>query len=129
MFKNIFTVTIMTLSSLILVTVLGCSLFVDAITPCYIPPELAKVIDESPTSFLPYTTVFDAQRMLRKINYLTEGLVIGVGAARELQSNVLNPTGPLGLLLVGGPALTIGALGISKPKDKKKITELQNGKG
>jgi len=120
--------TILTLASLILVVLLGCSTVLDAITPCYIPPELGKFVNEPMTTFVPYTTVFDAERMLRKTQYLLGGLQIGMEGAREFQRNVFDPTGPLALLFVGGPALAIGALGISKPKDKQKIMELQNGK-
>ena len=127
MLSKILQTTVITLAALILVVLMGCSMVLDAITPCYIPPQLGEFVDEPMTSFVPYTTVFDAERMLRKMNYFAGGLKISVAGSRELQQNVFNPTGPLGLLMVGGPALALGALGISKPKDKKTIEGLKNG--
>lgn len=129
MFSKIFQTTVVTLAVLILTVIMGCSLAMDAVTPCYVPPQLKPFADEPLLFFIPYTTVFDAERILKKMYFFESGLNISISASRELQSNVFNPTGPLGLLMVGGPALALGALGISKPKDKKKIVELEkNGK-
>ncbi len=136
--SKLFSVIIITLASLILVVLLGCSMVQDAFTPTWVNPDAAVAADEPLTSFLPLTTLFDAQRILRKLqyiqsqkmleyDYLTNGLHMSIQAGREFQANVFDPTGPLGLLLVGGPALTLGAFGFSKPSDKKKIMELQNG--
>lgn len=125
MFSKIIQTTVITLAVLILTIVMGCSLVMDAITPCYVPAELGTFVGEDMTSFVPYTTVFDAERMLRKMYYLAEGVNMGITGAREFQAKVFNPAGPLGLLMVGGPALALGALGISKPKDKKKLVELE----
>jgi len=126
--KKLLQTTVIILAGIIALVFIGCTTVQDAITPCYIPPELGKFVDEPMTSFVPYTTVFDAERILRKMQYLASGLRISIIGAREFQRNVFNPTGPLGLLLVGGPMCALGAYGISKPKDKKEIEELRNGK-
>jgi len=129
MLSKILQTTVISLAALILVVLMGCSMALDAITPCYIPSELARMVDEPLTTWpIPYTSVFDAERILRKLYFLGEGLNISIAGSREFQVTVLNPTGPLGLLMVGGPALALGALGISKPKDKKTIEGLKNGK-
>lgn len=127
MLSKILNTTVITLASLILFLVMSCSLMMDAVTPCYIPKELAKTIDEPLTSLMPYTSIFDAERILRKVEYLTGGLQLGLISARELQQNVFNPAGPLGLLLVGSPAFALGSFLVSKPKDKKIIEGLKNG--
>jgi hypothetical protein len=129
MFKKLMYTTVITLATLILTVVMGCSTVLDAFTPCYIPPQLVELGGEELWSPVPYTTLWDAQRVLRKVNYLTEGLAIGMAGARELQANLFDPTSPLGLLMVGAPSFTLGSLLISKPKDKKKIVELENGNG
>ena len=53
---------------------------------------------------------------------------LSVLAGEELRSTIFSPDGLLSLLLIGGPALALGTYGISKPKDRKEIEELKNGK-
>lgn len=126
--KKLLTTTIVVLAGLIVFLFIGCSSLMDAVTPCYISPELARMVDEPLTTWpIPYTSVFDAERILRKLYYLADGLNISIEGAREFQQNTFSPTGPLSLLLVGGPSLALGAYGISKPKDKKEIERLKNG--
>ncbi len=124
MFSKVFQTTVITLASLILVVLLGCSTVLDAVTPCYIPEQLEYTGEL--WSPVPYTTLWDAERIARRTYFLLEELDIGITAAREFQHHLFNPTGPLGLLLVGGPAFGLGSLLISKPKDKKRITELEH---
>ena len=129
MFSKVIGTAVITLASLMLVVLLGCSAISDAFTPCYIPSELVTVTGGDLWSPVPYTTLWDAERIALRTYFYLDELNISMKGAREFQAYILNPTGPLGVLLVGGPALTLGALGISKPKDKKKIAELQNGNG
>lgn len=124
--------------------ILGCSAFMDAVTPCYIPPASLDYINETdPTIFLPWTTLFDAKQIDMKVDFvhifnqttdkLNYGFVKGlntfhIGAAEQLQATLFSPEGPIGLLLPTLMGGTLGALLISKPGDKKKIVELENGK-
>lgn len=124
--KKLLSTTIIVLAGLIVFLFVGCSTLMDVVTPCYIPPELAETIDEPLTTWpIPYTSVFDAERILRKLHYWAEGLNISIAGAREFQQNVFNPTGPLSFLMIGGPLFAAGAYGVSKPKDRKRIVELE----
>ena len=119
---------------------LGCASIQDAITPCYISPTSLKYARAEPTTFLPFTTLWDAKRVNAKMDYIhlsnqtvdelqykfLKGLgIVHMAAAQEFQSTIFSPTGPIGLLF---PALAGGSLGtflLSKPSDKKKIAELE----
>lgn len=124
-FRSFAQTTIIVLAGIIALVFIGCATVQDAITPCYIPPELVKVYGDNLWSPVPYTTLWDAERIARKTYFLLEGLNISTAGAREFQRNVFNPAGPLGLLMIGGPALALGTYGISKPKDKREIDELK----
>ncbi|UCE06523.1 MAG: hypothetical protein JSW07_00325 [bacterium] len=125
--KKLFQTIIFTLAGLIALLFVSAGCVQDAITPCYIPPELIEVYGDNLWSPVPYTTLWDAERIVRKTYFLLEGLNISMIGAREFQRNVFNPTGPLGLLAVGGPLFAAGAYGVSKPKDRKEIEKLKNG--
>lgn len=126
--KKLLQTTIITLVGIITLVFIGCTIVQDAVTPCYIPPELGEFVNEPMTSFVPYTTVFDAERIMGKMQYFADCLDISLAGAREFQQKVFNPTGPLGLLLVGGPFLYAGGKFIPRGKDRKEIEELKNGK-
>jgi len=129
-----------------LTVILGCASFQDAVTPCYIPPAAFDYADTEPTTFLPFTTLFDAKRIDKKIDYthtlnqttdkleyeFLKGLnALYISGAEQLQETVFSPNGPIGLLLPTLMGGTLGALLISKPDDKKKIVDLEtkiNGK-
>ena len=128
----------MVLAGVLLMALLGCSAMLDAITPCYIPPMTVEYAKAEPTSFIPFTTLWDSQRIDRLVNWEFQKEQIKYGfikelsqihqfAAEELQAKVMMPaiTG-----IVGSGALAFGWLGMSKPKDKKKIIEAEakNGK-
>jgi hypothetical protein len=140
MFKTI-TVTIVTLS---LIALFGCSAMMDAVTPTFIEPEAAAYADANSTSFMPFTTLWDAERVISKMDYshqLNQLLLLRqaedddirygflkdaqVGhnvSAKQLQTALLTPEGPIGLLLptlLGG---TLGALIIKRPGDVKKLS-------
>jgi len=129
-----------------LTIMLGCSSFQDAVTPCYIPPEALNYADTNPTTFLPFTTLFDAKRVDKKIDYIhtlnqtTDKIeyeflkrlnAFHISGAEQFQETIFSPSGPIGLLFPTGLGLTLGSLLISKPNDKKKIADLEtkiNGK-
>jgi len=133
---------IITVSTLSLVLFFGCSMFQDVVTPCYIEPDTIVYADEEATSFLPYTSLFDAERIDVRMDYahqvnqldLTrliedDSLLYShlkgiqtphIFAAKDLQRRIFAPDGAIGLLfpmITGG---TLGALLIPRPGDKKK---------
>lgn len=127
-----------------LTVMLGCASFQDAITPCYIEPATLKYADANATTFLPFTTLFDAERVDRKMDFVHQwnqtkdnmqyGFLKGlnafhIGAAEEFQTALFSPEGPIGLMLPTVMGGTLGALLISKPDDKKKIVELEKKNG
>lgn len=130
-----------------LVVIFGCAAMMDAVTPCFIEPDAIIYADEVPTSFMPFTSLWDAERIDYKMNYvhilnqkalerlmeddnleysfLIDKSVIHQVGAREFQKAVFTPDGLIGLLI---PTLCTGTLCatlISKPGDKRKITELE----
>lgn len=123
-----------------LTAILGCASFQDALTPCYISPACLEYADAEPTTFLPFTTLFDARRIDMKMDFryaigeveykFLKGLnTFHTSAAEQLQARIFSPEGPIGLLF---PAITGGVLGtylFSKPDDKKKIAELEKTNG
>jgi len=135
------------LVSALLIVFFGCSAMMDGVTPCYINEDIKDYTEEPLTSFLPYTTLWDANRLDRVMdfkylinqkayerlaedegytyNFLKNDLLISKAGAQELQDTLFDPAGPIGLLLplIGGG--TLGALLLSKPGDKKKIAELE----
>lgn len=131
---------IVTCSIFLLIVLLGCASFQDAITPCYISPAVIKYSDANGTSILPWTTLFDAKRIEAKMNYVHSWNQIAdrmeyeylsgihrfhIAGAEELKTSLFDPTGPLALLIPTSLAATAGALLFSKPSDKKKIKELE----
>jgi len=142
-----FQLIIALLASMLLVGFLGCSAFQDAFTPCYIDPNQISYAETDATTFLPFTTLWDARRIGLKTDYMhlvkqTEierlGVVdtmhytflknvqaIHIAGAEQFQQAVFSPSGPLGLLIPTILGTTVGAFLISKPSDKKRIAELQ----
>lgn len=134
---------------LFMITLVGSSCVQDLIVPAYIDENAIAYSGEEPTMFTPYTSLWDLQRIERSVDhvhfrtqkeivrmaeddsghygYLKEAMLIGVMSAQELKSAIFSPSGPLGALLIGLPTFGLGAMLISKPEDKKKITALQNG--
>jgi len=144
---------IVLLSTIILVAFLGCSAMMDGVTPCHIDERIGEYTEEPMVSYLPYTSLWDAKRLNRELDrkhekadtdlvrliednddfytFLKDAHAIHMAGAQEFQDNVFNPTGPIGALILATTGVSIGAFGISKPGDKKKLTELQktNGNG
>jgi hypothetical protein len=121
----------MVLAALLLVALLGCQALLNVVTPCHISQMTIDYAEAEPTSYMPWTTLFDSERIQGlarwkfqkeqlKYGFIKELLVINQFAAKELQTKVIQPaiTG-----IVGSGALAFGWLGMSKPSDKKKIIE------
>ncbi len=137
--KKLLWTTIVVLAGLISVVFISAGCIQDAITPAYVSVEAAEWAGVPTKLLLPYTSLWDAKRLANAIDYkLTIERIKGgyyknitnlsVLAGEELRSTIFSPDGLLSLLLIGGPALALGTYGISKPKDRKEIEELKNGK-
>lgn len=137
--RKLLKTTIVVLAGLISVVFIGAGCIQDVITPAYVDIEAAEWAGIPTKLLLPYTSLWDAKRLANAIDYkLTIERIKGgyyknitnlsVLAGEELKSIVFSPDGFLSLLLIGGPALALGTYGISKPKDRKEIEELKNGK-
>lgn len=130
--------TLTVLMAMGLAVMFGCSAFQDVITPTYVSEEAAEWAGVSTKTFefMPYTSLWDAKRLGKAIDYkLTIEKIKGgyyksvtnlsIFAGEEFKTTVFSPEGPVGLLLptlLGG---TLGAMLISKPGDKKQIKDLE----
>lgn len=138
------------ISAVILVTVLGCAAWMEGLTPAYVDPAAIEYADAKPTVFLPYTSLWDARRIKRELDFqhlseqtriardleddqirykhLQDAMQTNIQAAEELRDTLFSPTGPLSILFAAVPALGLGAYLIPRPSDKKRIAELENGR-
>jgi len=134
----------------VLVGFLGCAGFQDALTPCYIDQEIGEYTESNMTSFVPFTSLFDAKRLKRRMNFihqmnqeeisrlgvddgmlyvfLNDSVTLGMGDASQLQETIFSPSGPIGLLVTTSLGGLLGATLISKPSDRKEIENLKNNK-
>ena len=135
--KLLKTITII-LVGIISVVFIGAGCIQDIITPTYVDQNAAEWADVPTKLFLPYSTLWDAKRLARAIDYkLTIERIKGgyyknitnlsILAGEELKNTVFAPDGLLSLFLIGGPFTALGAFAISKPKDRKEIEALKNG--
>lgn len=130
----------------LLLAVVGGGCIQDLLTPCHIGEAAIEYSGQEATSYVPWTTVWDAKRIRAYVNYihvqtqnayerlkkddslthafLLDGVDANIADAVELQAMVFNPTSPLGAMLLAGGGLGLGALAIKRPGDKsKKQTE------
>ena len=130
----------------LLLAVVGGGCFQDLLTPIHIDEAAIKYSGQEATSYMPWTTVWDAKRIRAYVNYihvqtqnayerlkkddslthafLLDGVDANIADAMELQAMVFSPTSPLGAMLLAGGGLGLGALAIKRPGDKtKKQTE------
>jgi len=126
-----------------LLAMFGCSMVQDAITPCHIDEAAVKYANVEATSYVPYTSVYDAKRVLAHIdfnhavlqlgyarlsqddklkrNFLVPRLEADVTDAVNFQKKVFRPTGAIGLAFPALFAGTFGAMFINTPKKKKEV--------
>ncbi len=131
-----------TIATMIILVMFGCSAMMDAVTPCYIEPEAAEYADANSTGFLPFTTLFDAYRIDNKMDYIHERKqldyarlaeddtlkyghlknthTVNIQGGLDFQQTAFTPEGPIGLLLPTLAGGTLGALLIKRPGDTKK---------
>ncbi len=137
--KKVVQTTVIVLAGIIALTFVGAGCMQDIVTPAYISEDAAEWAGVPTKLFMPYTTLWDTKRVAYAIDYkitiekIRGGYYknitnISILAGEEFKGVVFNPNGLLSLLMVGGPMCALGAYGISKPKDRKIIEELKNGK-
>lgn len=124
-----------------LVIMFGCASFQDLATPCHINEDAIEYSGQPATSYLPWTTVFDAERIKAYIdyehmdlqryfkvtaeednlhyNFLTDRVTSSIADAREFQQKVFNPNGSIGIAITALFGGTIGAMFINTPKKEK----------
>lgn len=125
----------------ILLLFIGSSCIQDGITPAFVDKGAAAWAGVPTKMFMPYTTLWDVKRVLAAMDFkfakeeIKHGYFSGIMnvskfAGTELKTTIFSPTGPVAALAAGIPGLALGAYLIPRPKDKKKITELEvkNGK-
>lgn len=123
-----------------LLAIFGCSMVKDVVTPCHIDKQAINYSGVEPTSYVPYTSVYDAKRVLAHIdfnhtefqlmyarmaqddklqhNFLVPRLEANVTEAIVFQNKVFSPTGAIGLAFPALVAGTFGALFINTGKKK-----------
>ena len=131
-------ITLVCVVGLVAILTGGC--FQDLMTPCHINPEVIEYSQQEATSYLPWTTVFDAERIKaytdykhidlqalydnakaldrREYVFLTERLDLGIAGARQLQQRLFNPNGSVGMIMTALFGTTIGAMFINTGKKK-----------
>lgn len=129
---------VVVLVGLIALVFVGAGCVQDVVTPAYVSEDAAEWANVPTKMFLPYTSLFDAKRVERAIDYkLTIERIkggyyknitnISILASEEIKNTVFAKDGLLSLLLIGGPALAAGGMFIPRGKDKKEIEKLKNG--
>lgn len=128
------------ISIFLLIVILGCASFQDALTPCYISPAALEYAKTGGSTILPWSTLFDAKRVSMKMDYVHTLAQISdnleyeylrgisrfhISAGEELKATLFDPAGPVGLLVTTSLGVTAGGLLLSKPTDRKKIKELE----
>lgn len=145
--------TLLTLiATVILVTVLGCSAWLDGITPAFVDPAAIDYANVSPRALpIPgYVSLWDARRIKREMEFmhiseqtriardmeddqmryrhLNDAMQTNIASAEELRNTLFSPTGPVSMLSAA-LGLGLGAFLIPRRKDAERIKELENGKG
>lgn len=137
--KKLLQTVVIVLAGLISLTFIGAGCVQDAVTPAYVSEDAAEWAGVPTKIFLPYTSLWDVKRVSNAIDYkLTIERIKGgyyknvtnlsILAGEELKNTVFATDGLLSLLLIGGPTFAAGSLLVSKPKDRKELEVLKNGK-
>lgn len=134
---------------IIVIVMVGCTAWQQGLTPAYIDPVAIEYSETGATVFTPYTSLWDAYRIDRELDYrhvvnqvevyrhieddnlrydhIKNAMQVNIQSAEELRGTIFDAESGILPLLLAGSGFGIGALAVSKPADKRKITELQNG--
>jgi len=138
-FLKVFSVALL---AALLLGFIGCAGFQDVLMPCHIGEAAVEYSGQEATSYMPWTSIWDAKRIRAYMNFnhiqyqntyerlkrddaLTHAFLLSsadanIADAMQFQATVFSPTGPIGALLLAGSGLGIGALAIKRPGDKTK---------
>lgn len=126
-----------------LVITFGCAGLQDLVVPCHIDENAIEYSGQKPTSYLPWTTVFDAERIKAYMNFThldyqktlkdmlvgddllydfyTDQINNNLADARQLQQKLFNPNGSVGMAITALFGGTIGAMFFNTPKKKETV--------
>lgn len=121
--------------------IMGACAMQDSVVPCYIDERVGEYTGASMTSLVPYTTIADAKRLGKEMNYvsvekrealleavkkdsrfhafLTDALSSNLIDANSLRETLFGPTG-VASALTGLLGLSAGAMFIKRPGDLRK---------
>jgi hypothetical protein len=130
------------IAAILLLAMFGCAAFRDIATPSYIEEDMIVYAEEEPTSFLPWTTLWDAERIEAKfdfmhlmnqirwqrqieddvmfVDFIKNAQAKHTASAKELQKTIFTPDGTIGLLGISSLSMMVGWLGLRRPGDKKE---------
>jgi len=133
-----------------LIVMFGCAGFQDVVVPCHIDEDAADYAGIPITSYMPWTTIWDARRVdahmefahtitqlthrrmqeddILQFDFLRDNLRINLADAAQLQEKLFDPAGPIGMvlpMLFGG---TLGALFIPRKREKDLEKQLNGNK-
>ena len=123
-----------------LAIIFGCASMQSLSIPTHVDQSVIDYADVEPTSYLPWTTLYDARRIRRgmiykhdclqrvyirlqeddnaKVTHLLSGLDTNIGEAETMREKLFNPNGSVGMALTALFGGTIGAFFINTPKKK-----------
>ena len=123
-----------------IVLMVGCAMQ-DYLVPCYVDERVGEYTDANMTSLLPFTTIADAKRLGKELNFvgvekrevllgeikkdsrlkafLADSVADNLIPAEALRETLFSPTGVFGAL-TGLMGLGAGAMFIKRPGDLRK---------
>lgn len=134
------------LSIAILLTMLGCASFQEVLTPAYISEDALAYTGDDGKTFTPYTSLWDARRINKKLDYqhhvnqlksaremeddsneykhVKDAHLTYIKQAEEFRHTLFDPDGAIGLLAPALGGLGLGFV-IKRPGDKntKEVEE------
>jgi len=145
--------SLLVLALVVLTLLIGCAALQNVVTPAYVDePALKYIQDQNVPCDVPrfwWMSVADAETVDKLLDYTHDQKQLIFERAQEddrswysvvkeqhqenlqgayaLRQQLFTPEGAIGLLSATGMGLIVGALGISKPGDKREIEKLKNG--
>ena len=140
---------------MLLSIIIGCAAFQNAVTPSWIErPALRYIEDMNTACSIPrfwWTSVTDAEVVDRLLEYSHDHRQLLLQRAKDddvawfavikgqhnvnlqnayaLRTQLFTPEGTIGLLATTGMGVMLGAIGFSKPGDKRQIEQLKVANG
>lgn len=128
-----------------LVVFIGVGCVQDAVVPCEIDPSAIDYTGEQPTIYMPWTTIHDAHRIQRKMeyihltkqetakrlseddnmffDYINNNMTINLENANQIKDAVFDPTGPLALVFPALAGLGLGRY-LKSPREQQLEKQL-----